>query len=64
MMRLLIDAPVSAFSSPAEIRAWLDRLQVMRRSHAGDEQALRDIERAETEARTYLELAERSSRSI
>ena len=56
-MILLIDPPVTSFHPPAEIEAWLDELAAMREAHAGDEEALGCIRRAEDSARHMLELA-------
>ena len=56
-MILMIDPPVNPFSTQAEIRAWIQELAGMRAHHAGDEEALGCIRRAEDSARHMLELA-------
>ena len=40
-MILMIDPPVSGWSTPDDIRAWMRELEVMRIRHAGDEVAAR-----------------------
>ena len=56
-MRLLIDPPVTSVHPPEEIRAWLAELAAMRATHAGDEEAIGCIGRAEASARCMLELS-------
>ncbi len=56
-MILMIDPPVSAWSPPDDIRAWMSELEAMRMRHAGDEEALGCVARAEEHARSMLELS-------
>lgn len=56
-MILMIDPPVTPFSSHDEIRAWISELEAMRAQHARDPEALGCIRRAEWHARLTLELA-------
>ena len=58
-MILLIDPPVTAWSPPDDIRAWMRELDAMRAQHAGDHEALGCIARAEEHATSMLELSER-----
>ena len=51
---IIIDPPVSPYSEPAEIEAWIDDLEALREKFAGDEGALPTIEQALEEARRWL----------
>jgi hypothetical protein len=55
---ILIDPPVSPYSSPAEIRDWLDELAELQMKHAGDEEALECIRRAVRTAEWFLTCGE------
>jgi hypothetical protein len=59
-MILLIDPPVTVWSPPDAIRAWMRELEAMRAQYAGDAEALRYVARAEEDARSMLGVAERS----
>ena len=51
---LIIDPPVGPHSDPKEIHDWLDELEIMRRAHQGDPQALREIDTAVARAVGWL----------
>jgi hypothetical protein len=55
-MILMIDPPVSVFSSPDAVRDWMVELVALRERYRGDHQALRYIASEEQYARRLLEL--------
>jgi hypothetical protein len=57
-MRLLIDPPVTSWSSAASIREWMRELEAMRTQHLTDSEALACIERADEDAKSMLESAQ------
>lgn len=61
-MDLLLESPVREYSSSAEIQAWLDKLERLRKRHAADADALRQIEREEENARAFLAKAKMRER--
>lgn len=54
-MRFIIDPPVSAFSEPEEIRAWIVQLEAMRTEVADDPVSLDTLEFELERAREWLE---------
>lgn len=56
MSDILIDPPVTPFSSEAEIQSWIEELDVMRTRFADDSDALIDVARAKKRAEEMLAL--------
>jgi hypothetical protein len=56
-MILMIDPPVTSLHPAEDIRAWMRELDALRAQHAGDEEALGCIARAEVHAQSMLELS-------
>jgi hypothetical protein len=54
MSFLLLDPPITPYSAPAEIRAWLKRLAELAKDHEGDDAALDQIARARRQAEELL----------
>ena len=58
---LLIDPPVGPYDAPAELEAWLARLEEMLQDYADEPVALRAVERSLQGARRWLEPAQEPS---
>lgn len=56
-MDLLLESPVREYFSSAEIQAWLDKLEKLRKRYAARADALAQIEREERIAREQLRKA-------
>jgi hypothetical protein len=59
---LLIDTPVTPYSSPVRIRAWIDELKEMRVEFRTDSDALATIEQHLITARRWLQGVEAQSK--
>lgn len=55
---MIIDPPVSPFSAPEEIRAWIERLRVMRQEIAGEPDSVAAVDREIGRAEQWLGMAE------
>lgn len=53
-MRAIIDPPVTAFSEPDEIRAWLEELDRLREEYADDPETVNAIDVELAMARGWL----------
>jgi hypothetical protein len=57
---IIIDPPVTPFSSPEEIRAWIERLQEMRQEVAEEPESVAAVDRELALAQSWLQPSPRA----
>lgn len=62
MSPVLIDPPAGPYSDPAELEAWIERLQGLREKYADDPEAVESVDHCIDQAAEWLEVRRRQER--